>query len=131
METVLYCRAMKLHTTPVRWIAQFLLAAVFLQALAPAWAATTRDDRGSWSEVCTTAGSKWIKQSAQHEDQSSVDHASSHKHCVFCSSTGASDSFDVSKLLAHHTNSKVISEPALLFIEVFSGHSILSRAPPL
>ena len=122
---------MKLHTAPVRWVAQFLLAAVLLQALAPAWAAATRDDRGPWSEVCTTAGSKWIKQSVQHEEQSSIDHASSHSHCVFCSSTGASDSFDASGLLSHHTNSKIISEPALVFIGVFSGHSILSRAPPL
>ena len=29
---------MKLHTHSLRWIAHFLLAAVLLQALAPAWA---------------------------------------------------------------------------------------------
>ena len=89
---------MKRHTTPVRWIAKFLLAAVVLQALAPAWAGVNNKGTEPLLEVCTTAGTQWIKQSTHHNDQSSLDHHSAHKHCVFCASTGAADAFDASKL---------------------------------
>jgi len=122
---------MKLHKTPLRWIAKFLLAAVLLQALAPAWAGVNIKSTEPLLEVCTTAGTQWIKQSTHHNDQSSLDHHSAHKHCVFCASTGAADTFDASKLLVNHFSSEVPSRFTSLVLQLFSGHSILSRAPPL
>ena len=122
---------MKLHTAPIRWFAKFLLAAVLLQALAPAWAGASNKSTESLLEICTTAGTHWIKQAVDNNDPSVLDHHSAHKQCVFCASTGAADSFDVSKLLVNHTASDVILERALPLALVFSGHSILSRAPPL
>ena len=131
VSLVLYSSPMKLNTAPLRWIAKFLLAAVLLQALAPAWAGASSKSTESLLEICTTAGTHWIKQAADNNDSSLLDHQSAHKHCVFCASTGAADSFDASKLLVNHTSSDVISKCALPLVRVFSGHSILSRAPPL
>jgi hypothetical protein len=122
---------MKSHSTSLRWIAQFLLAAVLLQSLAPAWAGVNNKGNEPLLEVCTTAGTEWIKQSTQQNDQSSLDHHSAHKHCVFCASTGAADTFDASKLLVNHFSSEVPSRFTSLVVQLFSGHSILSRAPPL
>jgi hypothetical protein len=123
---------MKLHITSLRWIAKFLLAAVLLQALVPAWASVnTKATSEPLLEVCTTVGTQWIKQSTHHNDQSSLDHHSAHKHCVFCASTGAADTFDASKLLVNHFSSEVPSPFTSLVVQLFSGHSILSRAPPL
>jgi hypothetical protein len=122
---------MKLHTNSLRWIAQFLLAAVLLQALVPAWAGVKSSAGKPLLEICTAVGTQWIKQAAQASDQPSIDHSSSHKHCVFCASTAAVDTFDASKLLVNHTSSDVLTESALPLVGVFSGHSIRSRAPPL
>jgi hypothetical protein len=122
---------MKLNSATLRWIAKFLLAAVLLQALAPAWAGVNTKSTEPLLEVCTTAGTQWIKQSTHHNDQSSLDHHSAHKHCVFCASTGAADTFDASKLFVNHFSSEVPSRFTSLFVQLFSGHSILSRAPPL
>jgi hypothetical protein len=122
---------MKLNTAPLRWIAKFLLAAVLLQALAPAWASVKSVGAEPLLEVCTTAGTQWIKQSTQLNDQSLLDHHSAYKHCVFCASTGAADTFDASKLFVNHSSSEVPSRFTLLVVRLFSGHSILSRAPPL
>jgi hypothetical protein len=129
--SVLYSLPMKLHTTSLLWFAKFLLAAVLLQALAPAWAGVSNNRTESLLEICTTAGTHWIKQAVDNNDPTLLDHHSAHKQCVFCASTGATDSFDASKLLVTHTSSDVISERALPLASVFSGHSILSRAPPL
>jgi len=122
---------MKLNSPTLCWIAKFLLAAVLLQALAPAWAGVNTKSTEPLLEVCTTAGTQWIKQSTHHNDQSSLDHHSAHKHCVFCASTGAADTFDASKLFVNHFSSEVPSRFTSLFVQLFSGHSILSRAPPL
>jgi hypothetical protein len=122
---------MKLNSATLRWIAKFLLAAVLLQALAPAWAGVNTKSTEPLLEVCTTAGTQWIKQSTHHNDQSLLDHHSAHKHCVFCASTGAADTFDASKLFVNHFSSEVPSRFTSLFVQLFSGHSILSRAPPL
>ena len=128
---MLYSRPMKPHSTSLRWIAQCLLAAVLLQSLAAAWAGVNNKGNEPLLEVCTTAGTEWIKQSTHHNDQSSPDHHSAHKHCVFCASTGAADTFDASKLLVNHFSSEVPSRFTSLVVQLFSGHSILSRAPPL
>jgi hypothetical protein len=122
---------MKLNSATLRWIAKFLLAAVLLQSLAPAWAGVNNKGNEPLLEVCTTAGTQWIKQSTHHNDQSSLDHHSAHKHCVFCASTGAADTFDASKLFVNHFSSEVPSRFTSLFVQLFSGHNILSRAPPL
>ena len=122
---------MKLHTAPLRWIAKCLLAAVLLQALAPVWASVNTKGADPLLEVCTAVGTHWIKQGTDKNEPSTLDQNSAHKHCVFCASTGASNSFDASKLLVNHTSSDVISELVLPLALVFSGHSILSRAPPL
>lgn len=132
---MLYFTPMKLHTHSLRWIAQFLLAAVLLQALAPVWAGVKGSAGQPLLEICTAVGTQWIKQgdqpSAQTSDQSSVDHSSSHQHCVFCASTAAVDAFDASPLLVKHTSSDVLSDLAMFLVGTFSGHSIRSRAPPL
>jgi len=122
---------MKFRTSPLRWIAKFLLAAVLLQALAPAWAGANNKNTEPLLEICTTAGTQWVKQSTHQNDQSSLDHHLAHKQCVFCSSTGAADAFDASKLLVNHFSSEVPSRVTSLVVQLFSGHSILSRAPPL
>jgi hypothetical protein len=122
---------MKLHTAPLRWIAKFLLAAVLLQALAPAWASINSKGSDPLLEVCTAAGTQWIKQGIDKNDPSMLDQHSAHKHCVFCASTGATDAFDASKLLVNHISTEVPSRFISLFVRLFSGHSILSRAPPL
>jgi hypothetical protein len=131
VSLVLYSSPMKLHTAPLRWIAKFLLAAVLLQALAPAWAGANNTSTEPLLEICTTAGTQWIKQGIDNNDPPSIDHHAAHKHCVFCSSTGAADTFDASKLLVNHFSSEVPSRFTSLFVQLFSGHSILSRAPPL
>lgn len=122
---------MKLHTAPLRWIAKCLLAAVLLQALAPAWAGINAKSAETLLEVCTTSGTHWIKQGIDNNDPSSIDQHAAHKHCVFCASTGAADTFDASKLLVNHFSSEVPSRFTSLFAQLFSGHSILSRAPPI
>lgn len=122
---------MKPHTAPLRWIAKFLLAAVLLQALAPAWAGVSSKGTEPLLEVCTSTGTHWIKQGINNNDPSSIDQHAAHKHCVFCASTGAADTFDASKLLVNHFSSEVPSRFTSLFVQLFSGHSILSRAPPL
>ncbi len=122
---------MKLHTAPLSWIAKCLLAAVLLQALAPAWAGINAKSAETLLEVCTTTGTHWIKQGIDNNDPSSIDQHAAHKHCVFCASTGAADTFDASKLLVNHFSSEVPSRFTSLFVQLFSGHSILSRAPPL
>ena len=129
--SVLYSRPMKLHTTSLRWFAKFLLAAVLLQALAPAWAGVSNKRTESLLEICTTAGTHWIKQAVDNNDPTVLDHHSAHKQCVFCASTGAADTFDASKLLVNHFSSEVPSRFTSLVVQLFSGHSILSRAPPL
>jgi len=126
---------MKLQTNFLRWISHFLLAAVLLQALAPVWAGVRGSVDKTLLEVCTSAGTQWIKQgaqpSAQTTDPSSIDHSSSHKHCVFCASTAAVNSFDASTFLVNHTSSNVVSVTAVALAGIFSGHRIRSRAPPL
>ena len=135
IQPVLYSTPMKLHTHSLRWIAHFLLAAVLLQALAPAWAGARGSADKPLLEICTAVGTQWIKQgeksSAQSSNQSSTDHSSSHKHCVFCASTAAVDPFDASNLLVNHASSDVVSPSAMLLVGIFSGHRIRSRAPPL
>ncbi len=148
IQLVLYSIPMKLHTHSLHWIARFLLAAVLLQALAPAWAGVRGSADKPLLEICTAVGTQWIKQGAQSSDQSSskpsaqtsdqssvdqssVDHSTSHKHCVFCASTAAVDSFDASALLVNHTSSDVVSPSAMPLVGIFSGHRIRSRAPPL
>jgi hypothetical protein len=122
---------MKLHVNFLRLIAQFLLAAILLQALVPAWAGVKSSAGKPLLEICTAVGTQWIKQGAQAGDQPSIDHSSSSTHCVFCASTAAVDTFDASKLLVNHTSSDVLTESAMPLVGVFSGHSIRSRAPPL
>jgi hypothetical protein len=131
MNSVLYFIAMKLTTSPLRWIAKCLLVAILLQALAPAWAGVNHKGAKPLLEVCTSTGTHWITQAVDNNDSSLLDQHTAHTHCVFCASTGAADTFDLSKLLANPFSSDVPSFSTLLFVRLFSGHSILSRAPPL
>jgi hypothetical protein len=59
-----------------------------------------------------------------------VSHAAS-DHCVFCSSTGAGAEFDASQHLVFHSiqSQRILTADHDLIV-VFSGHAILSRAPP-
>lgn len=129
---------MKLSPPLFRFIAEFLLAAVLLQAVAPALAAsivkpTSRGD--GWSEVCTMFGTKWVKQSddpskAEDSQRSSQSHNASDGHCIFCASTEAVALFDASRLLDESASLATRTYANTLAARVFSGHSILSRAPP-
>jgi hypothetical protein len=79
-----------------RRIAKFLLVAIMLQAVMPAFAAQHNAKNGlssaGWVEVCSAQGSKWV---AQDNHPGSSQHASAHAdHCVFCSATGAGAEFD-------------------------------------
>jgi Protein of unknown function (DUF2946) len=121
-----------------RLIAKFLLAAVLLQAIAPALAASMTEpaDRGDgWSEICTVLGTKWVKQSdssssTKDSKKSSPSHYASDGHCIFCASTEALAVFDVSRLLDASACLATRTYADTLAARVFSGHSILSRAPP-
>ncbi len=121
-----------------RQITKFLLVAVLLQAVAPALAATKVKSAGNgsgWSEICTVLGTKWIKQSdsgslEQHDEKSSkADHDSS-EHCVFCFSTEALPLFKAPSYRYEHPTLVTFSPSKFLVARVFSGHVILSRAPP-
>ncbi len=129
---------MKLSSSLFRLIARFLLAAVLLQAVAPALAASMvkSADRGDgWSEVCTVLGTKWVKQAdgpISYEDgnKSSQAHHDSDGHCIFCAATDAVAAFDASRLLDESASIATRSYANVIAARAFSGHSILSRAPP-
>ena len=129
---------MKLHSPLIRLLAKFLLAAVLLQAVAPAMAAIIVQpaNRGDgWSEVCTVFGTKWVKQSddsskAEDSQKSSQSHNATDGHCIFCASTEAVAVFDASRFLAESASLATRTYANTLAARVFSGHSILSRAPP-
>lgn len=121
-----------------RQITKFLLVAVLLQAVAPSLAASKIKSAGNgneWSEICTVLGTKWIKQFDsggfdQRDEKSSKAHHDSSKHCVFCSSTEALASFNAFSYLDEPPTLITFSPSSFLVAGVFSGHSILSRAPP-
>ena len=121
-----------------RQITKFLLVAVLLQAVAPSLAASKFKSAGNGnelSEICTVLGTKWIKQFDsggldQHDEKSSKAHHDSSKHCVFCSSTEALASFNAFSYLDEHPTLVNFSPSNFLVARVFSGHIILSRAPP-
>jgi hypothetical protein len=129
---------MKSNSSLFRSVAKFLFAAVLLQAVAPALAASIVKpaDRGDgWSEICTVFGTKWVKQSdspssTKDSKKSSQNHYTSDGHCVFCASTEALAVFDVSRLLSASARLATCTYADTLAARVFSGHSILSRAPP-
>jgi hypothetical protein len=129
---------MKLSSSLFRLITRFLLAAVMLQAVAPALAASMLKsaDRGDgWSEVCTVLGTKWVKQSdgpigSQNGNKLSQSHHGSDDHCMFCAATEAVAVFDASRLLAESASLSTRTYANAIAARAFSGHSILSRAPP-
>ena len=129
---------MKVSTSLFRLIARFLLAAVLLQAVAPALAASMLKsaDRGDgWSEVCTVFGTKWVKQadgpgSSKDDTKSSQGHHGSDGHCIFCAATEAVAVFDASRLLDDSASIATRAYADAIAARTFSGHSILSRAPP-
>ncbi len=133
-----YIQQMKLSLPLFRLIAKFLLAAVLLQATAPALAASIIKPTGrgnGWSEVCTVFGTKLVKQSddprkAEDSQRSSQSHNASDEHCIFCASSEAVAVFDASRLLDESALLATRTYANTLAARVFSGHSILSRAPP-
>ncbi len=124
---------MKSSSSLIRWIARYLLAAILLQAVGPALAAAKSNADGEvnrWTEICTVLGTKWVKQSVDHDEKSSASKHLSDGHCLFCASTEAVNAFDVTRFLAEASSSTTIAETTTQTDHRFSGHSILSRAPP-
>ena len=116
-----------------RRIAKFLLVAIMLQAVLPAFAAQQNSKNGlsaaGWVEVCSAQGSKWV---ARDNHSLPAQHASAHTdHCVFCSATGASAEFDATRYLPpSDLTSSVVNITIHDAASVYAGHVILSRAPP-
>lgn len=110
-------------------MARFLVAALFLQLVAPAVGSWIYGaDR--WIEICTAAGAKFVAAPTNDKGQRPTDkHAKD--HCALCSVTGALNEFDAKQYLlavAPHASPQdhAIESP----IGGYSGHAILSRAPP-
>ena len=116
-----------------RRIAKFLLVAIMLQAVLPAFATQQNSKNGlsaaGWVEVCSAQGSKWA---VQEHHSSPAQHASAHTdHCVFCSTTGASAEFDATRYIPpSDLTSSVVNITIHDAASVYAGHVILSRAPP-
>ena len=116
-----------------RRIAKFLLVAIMLQSVLPAFAAQQNSKNGlsaaGWVEVCSAQGSKWA---VQEHHSSPAQHASAHAdHCVFCSATGASAEFDATRYIPpSDLTSSVVNITTHDAASVYAGHVILSRAPP-
>lgn len=116
-----------------RRIATFLLTAIMLQAMLPAFAAQRNEKNrlsaAGWVEVCSAQGSKWI---AQDIHTGSSQHASAHAdHCVFCSATGAGAEFDATRFIPPILlTSSVVYNTSHDAASIYAGHAILSRAPP-
>ena len=125
---------MQSKTLVIRLLTKFLLAAILLQAVAPVFSANKSgsdfQDNG-WSEVCTVLGTKWVKQSTKLDDgdSTSAPH-SALKHCLFCTSTEPIQSFDILGLNVESVSSAINIPVETFFVGLFSGHRILSRAPP-
>ena len=116
-----------------RRIAKFLLVAIMLQAVMPAFATQHNAKSGlsaaGWVEVCSAQGSKWV---AQDNHPGSSQHVSAHAdHCVFCSTTGAGAEFDATRYIPpRDLSSSVVNITTHDAASVYAGHVILSRAPP-
>lgn len=75
-------RALRAHRQLPTWMAAL---AILLASLAPSLShALGRAQAGSWNEICTAQGSKWI---AEKSDGSPSAPTASHvfEHCAFCS----------------------------------------------
>ena len=125
--------SVKTHFPFFQRIAKFLLVAIMLQAVLPAFAAQHNAKNGlsaaGWIEVCSAQGSKWV---AQDNHSLPAQHASVHAdHCVFCSATGASAEFDATRYIPpSNLTSSVVNITIHDAASVYAGHAILSRAPP-
>ena len=125
--------SVKTHFPFFQRIAKFLLVAIMLQAVLPAFAAQHNAKNGlsaaGWIEVCSAQGSKWV---AQDNHSLPAQHASVHAdHCVFCSTTGASAEFDATRYIPpSDLTSSVVNITTHDAASVYAGHVILSRAPP-
>ena len=119
-------------------VTKFLIAAVLLQSITPALAAGMAPSPAShegWAEICTVLGTKWVKQNVDKSfdkrgEKLPLDQHSGSDHCIFCMSTGALDAFDASNLKDEVRASSIFTYADTLAARAFSGHSILSRAPP-
>jgi hypothetical protein len=113
-----------------RQVARFLVAALLLQAVLPAWAINKVTSGSHSIEICTSTGTKWIQTSSADSQSFPSSHDAS-QHCVFCSTTGASNEFNAGDFLSFHASQY---QTALItdsdFIVQFLGHSKFSRAPP-
>jgi hypothetical protein len=122
----------------LRKVTKLLLVAVVLQAVVPSFAAGKVRSAGttdSWSEVCTALGTKWVKQpdnssSEQLDENTPQAHHASGDHCVFCSSTEALSLNNAPLFCDDHTTHSTFLSTDALKVSIFSGHNILSRAPP-
>ena len=130
---------MKPNSPLFRLVAKFLFAALVPQAIAPALAANIVKPVGGddgWTEVCTVFGTKWINQAyithgTNESEKSSKSHDASAGHCIFCASTEALAVIDVARLVDESDSLATQTYANTPAARVFSGHSILSRAPPV
>ena len=121
---------MNFYLSTFRLIARILLAAILLQAAGPVLAAQSQKAGSPWIEICSTAGSKWIK-GADVDKKSAADSHAGSKHCVFCGSTGASPAYDASHYIP--VQASAVQPAAGMQCELrssYAGHHHLSRAPP-
>lgn len=110
-------------------ISRLLIAVMLLQLALPSWAAFSSMGKAGWIEVCATGGIKWIKLSDADASGASSSHSQS-DHCLLCASTGAAPEFDAQRFLS----ASFLEETSVHWLEPayrrYSGHAILSRAPP-
>lgn len=107
-------------------LAAWLVFALLVQALLPAWAAARTQSQARWIEVCSVSGLQWIK---ADQPQDTVSHAAA-DHCALCAASGAMPGFDVTPFLRAGLSDV---SPALLagpLVVAFPGHALRSRAPP-
>jgi hypothetical protein len=76
---------MRLHRASRHLTAWIACLAVLLGALAPAVThALQAGGTGSWVEVCTAQGSRWVRADGAGTHDAAPGHESGHQHCAYC-----------------------------------------------
>lgn len=121
---------MKLSVATLRRFARLLLAALLLQAIAPALATSFKNDQ-HWVEVCSTSGPKWVSVD-DAASASDADGHSSGKHCLFCLASPALIEFDAPAFAGTREPVAFSAPAAFPPVSILQiGRTIRSRAPPL